>query len=48
MDEAAVHTAMTSRHYDIQINIGSGPGTCRFLTCDLTVEYIHINADYST
>ena len=48
MDEAAVHTAMTARHYDIQINIGSGPGTCRFLTCDLTVEYIHINADYST
>jgi glutamate N-acetyltransferase/amino-acid N-acetyltransferase len=25
-----------------------GPGSCVFWTTDLTVEYIHINADYST
>lgn len=48
MDEAAVHTRMLEREYEIAIELGSGPGQCRFLTCDLTVEYVHINADYST
>jgi glutamate N-acetyltransferase/amino-acid N-acetyltransferase len=47
-DEAAVHARMQQREYTIAVNFGSGPGRCRFLTCDLTVEYVHINADYST
>lgn len=48
MDEAAVHARMKDREYDIAVELGGGLGTCRFLTCDLTVEYVHINADYST
>ncbi len=48
MDEAAVHARMQQRHYDIAVTLGTGPGTSRFVTCDLTVEYVHINADYST
>lgn len=47
-DEAAVHEKMKQREYTIAVSLGSGPGKCRFLTCDLTVEYVHINADYST
>jgi glutamate N-acetyltransferase/amino-acid N-acetyltransferase len=47
-DEAAVHAKMKQREYTIAIDFGSGPGRSRFLTCDLTVEYVHINADYST
>ncbi len=47
-DEAAVHEKMKQREYTIAVNLGTGPGRCRFLTCDLTVEYVHINADYST
>ncbi len=47
-DEAAVHACMENREYTIAANLGDGPGRCRFLTCDLTVEYVHINADYST
>ena len=47
-DEAAVHEKMKQREYTIAVNLGAGPGRCRFLTCDLTVEYVHINADYST
>ena len=47
-DEAAVHASMLQREYTIAVNLGSGPGRCKFLTCDLTVEYVHINADYST
>jgi glutamate N-acetyltransferase/amino-acid N-acetyltransferase len=47
-DEAAAHAAMMQPEYTITIDLGAGDGACRFLTCDLTVEYVHINADYST
>ncbi|MBS1814565.1 MAG: bifunctional glutamate N-acetyltransferase/amino-acid acetyltransferase ArgJ [Acidobacteria bacterium] len=47
-DEAATHAIMQQREYTIAMNMGQGQGKCRFLTCDLTVEYVHINADYST
>jgi glutamate N-acetyltransferase/amino-acid N-acetyltransferase len=47
-DEAAVHEAMSDREYTIAINIGAGAGQSRFITCDLTHEYVSINADYST
>jgi glutamate N-acetyltransferase/amino-acid N-acetyltransferase len=47
-DEAAAHAAMMQAEYTITMDLGEGDGTCRFLTCDLTVEYVHINADYST
>jgi glutamate N-acetyltransferase/amino-acid N-acetyltransferase len=47
-DEAATHAAMSPREYTITIDLGAGDGAATFLTCDLTVEYIHINADYST
>jgi glutamate N-acetyltransferase/amino-acid N-acetyltransferase len=47
-DEARAHEAMLAPEYTITIDLGEGDGTCRFLTCDLTVEYVHINADYST
>jgi glutamate N-acetyltransferase/amino-acid N-acetyltransferase len=47
-DEAAAHHAMTQPEYTITIDLGAGKGECLFLTCDLTVEYVRINADYST
>ena len=47
-DEAAAHAAMTERDYTITIDLGEGDGGCQFLTCDLTAEYVRINADYST
>ena len=47
-DEAATHTAMSNREYTIMIHLGSGDGSARFVTCDLTQEYVRINADYST
>jgi glutamate N-acetyltransferase/amino-acid N-acetyltransferase len=47
-DEAAAHQAMTQPEYTITIDLGEGKGECLFLTCDLTVEYVRINADYST
>jgi len=47
-DEAAAHAAMMQPEYTITLDLGAGDAACRFLTCDLTVEYVHINADYST
>jgi glutamate N-acetyltransferase/amino-acid N-acetyltransferase len=51
-DEAATHAAMQARDYTIAIDLGAsgghGHGQARFVTCDLTHEYVSINADYST
>ena len=47
-DEAAAHRTMMQRDYTITIDLGQGHGQCTFLTCDLTQEYVRINADYST
>ena len=47
-DEAAAHALMGQREYTITIDLGKGEAECRFLTCDLTAEYVRINADYST
>jgi glutamate N-acetyltransferase / amino-acid N-acetyltransferase len=47
-DEAAAHAAMMERDYTIALDLGLGEAECRFLTCDLTAEYVRINADYST
>jgi glutamate N-acetyltransferase / amino-acid N-acetyltransferase len=47
-DEAAAHAAMLAREYTITLDLGQGKAECRFLTCDLTEEYVRINAEYST
>ncbi len=47
-DEAAAHATMLEREYTITLDLGQGRSECRFITCDLTAEYVRINADYST
>jgi len=47
-DESRAHTVMLQREYTIAMNMGQGDAGCRFVTCDLTEEYVRINADYST
>jgi len=47
-DEAAAHAYISQREFSISIELHQGPGECVFWTTDLTHEYIHINADYST
>jgi glutamate N-acetyltransferase/amino-acid N-acetyltransferase len=47
-DEAAAHAIMLQREYTIRLNLNAGQAETRFLTCDLTHEYVSINADYST
>jgi len=47
-DEAAAHAYLKQPGFSIRIQLNQGTGTCEFLTTDLTHEYVHINADYST
>ena len=47
-DRDMVHEHMLQREFTITLELGEGEAECRFLTCDLTAEYVRINADYST
>ena len=47
-DEAAAHRYLSQPEFSVHIDLGLGSGACRFWTCDLTREYVSINADYST
>jgi glutamate N-acetyltransferase/amino-acid N-acetyltransferase len=47
-DRKAVHEHMLQREFTITMELGEGEAECSFLTCDLTAEYVRINADYST
>lgn len=47
-DEKAAHAYLQQPEYSIRLSVGAGSGRCRFWTCDLTKEYVRINAEYST
>ena len=47
-DEVAASAYISQREFSISIQLHQGSGSCVFWTTDLTHEYIHINADYST
>ena len=47
-DRKAAHKLMQRPEYTIRVRLGRGRAALDFLTCDLTEEYIRINAEYST
>jgi glutamate N-acetyltransferase/amino-acid N-acetyltransferase len=47
-DVKQAHEYLKQPEYEIRVELGRGKSALEFLTCDLTVEYVHINADYST
>lgn len=47
-DEAAAHAYLKQEEFSLLIRLNQGKGSCVFWTTDLTAEYVHINADYST
>jgi glutamate N-acetyltransferase / amino-acid N-acetyltransferase len=47
-DHDRAHAYMSEPVYEILIALGAGSATLEFLSCDLTAEYVRINADYST
>ena len=46
--ETLSESIRSNRRTTIDIDLGIADGTCRFWTCDLTAEYVRINADYHT
>lgn len=48
LDEQAAHAYLKQPEFTVKIGLNLGQGQCRFWTTDLTHEYVHINADYST
>lgn len=47
-DEKRAHRALAQPRSEICISLGRGRASIKFLTTDLTPEYVRINADYST
>ena len=45
-DEKIAAEIMARREFDIGIEIGSGAATVEVLTCDLSYDYVKINAEY--
>jgi glutamate N-acetyltransferase/amino-acid N-acetyltransferase len=47
-DRAALSQALDGKEVTIEVNIGKGRGAARVWTCDLTYDYVKINAEYTT
>jgi glutamate N-acetyltransferase/amino-acid N-acetyltransferase len=47
-DEARAQQILSQRDIRITLNLNAGDASATLWTCDLTKEYIHINADYRT
>ncbi len=47
-DEAKAHAHLSQSECDVRIRLKRGRSSVTFVTTDLTSEYVHINADYST
>jgi glutamate N-acetyltransferase / amino-acid N-acetyltransferase len=47
-NEQQAHRTLAKPVCDIRVQLGRGQQSVRFLTTDLTAEYVRINADYST
>jgi len=44
--EAAATEVLRAEAFPIVIELGRGPGTASLVTCDLSIDYVKINADY--
>jgi glutamate N-acetyltransferase/amino-acid N-acetyltransferase len=47
-DEKAAHQELSKAECEVGVRLGKGKASLLFLTTDLSVEYVKINADYST
>ncbi len=46
--EKAAAEKMKKSRFDVELDLGAGKAEYSMLTCDLSTEYVHINADYRT
>lgn len=47
-EETASGYLKHNREVTLRLRVGHGTGHCTFYTCDLTTEYVRLNADYTT
>jgi glutamate N-acetyltransferase/amino-acid N-acetyltransferase len=47
-DQDNAHQYLSQPEFEIRVELGRGSASTRFVTCDLTAEYVSINADYRT
>ena len=47
-EESASNYMKTNRDVHLRLRLNMGTGRCTFHTCDLTAEYVRLNADYTT
>ncbi len=45
---ARIAEAMRARAFDVEVRLGLGQGSDTVYTCDLTFDYVRINAEYTT
>ncbi len=45
---AQIAEAMKARAFDVEVRLGLGQGSDTVYTCDLTFDYVRINAEYTT
>jgi glutamate N-acetyltransferase/amino-acid N-acetyltransferase len=48
VDLDTIRVAFSAARIDIGVELGGGEGQGRAWGCDLSPEYVHINADYTT
>ena len=46
LDEVLAKAALSLEEVVIRVDLNQGDYSVRFWTCDLTKEYVHINASY--
>ena len=46
--ERRAHRAMCRDRFDVEIDLGAGRATASMLTCDIGVEYVRFNSEYSS
>jgi glutamate N-acetyltransferase/amino-acid N-acetyltransferase len=47
-EESAAHAYLSQAEFEITIQLNRGSREILYLTCDLTADYVRINADYRT
>ncbi len=47
-DAHAAHAYLSQPTFELRVQLGRGRASAKFLTCDLTADYVSINADYTT
>jgi glutamate N-acetyltransferase/amino-acid N-acetyltransferase len=47
-EDGALSEAMKAKEIDIDVDLKSGSACIEIFTCDLTYEYVRLNAEYTT